>query len=93
MLPDIPHDRAIVDRIVNGVAILQVGPEATTIEMPAEQLPDNTRDGDTVHIARNEQTGAYTIGPIDQQLTEQRRASAEERLARLRKSRRRGSFG
>ena len=93
MLPDIPHDRAIIDRIADGVAVLQVGPEATTIDIPAEQLPANARDGDAVHITHDDQTGDYTIGPIDDQLTEQRRSSIDERLARLRKNRRRGSFG
>ena len=93
MLPDIPHDRAIIDRIADDVAVLQVGPETTTIDIPAEQLPANARDGDAVHITHDDQTGAYTIGPIDHQLTEQRRNSIGERLARLRKNRRRGSFG
>lgn len=93
MPPDVPNERAIVDRIVDGVAVLQIGPAATTIEVPAQQLPENARDGDAVHLTRDEATGTYAIGPIDQQLTEQRRAAAEERLARLRTTRRRGSFG
>lgn len=92
MPPDIPHNRAIIDRIVDGVAVLQVGPEATTVEVPAEQLPDNARDGDAVRISTDDHTGDYSIGPIDEQLTEQRRTSAEERLARLRHDRRRGRF-
>jgi hypothetical protein len=91
--PDIPHGRAILDRIVNGVAVLQVGTAATTIEVPAEALPDHAREGDAVAITRDDRTGTYTIGPIDDQLTQQRRTSADERLARLRNNRRPGRFG
>lgn len=84
-------DRAVIDRITEGIAVLLVGPAGDEHECDASQLPEGAGDGDVITVTS--EGDALVIGGIDQQLTDARRADVAERLARLRDERAGGRFG
>jgi hypothetical protein len=87
----IPHDRAVVDRIVDGTtAVLLVGPDEAEAHVPASSLPDGARDGTWLVVEPDE--GTVRVLEIDRELTERRAADLDARLARLREQRRGGRF-
>ena len=87
----IPHDRAVVDRIVDGTtAVLLVGPAEAEAHLPASALPDGARDGTWLVVEPDDCT--VRVLEIDRELTERRAADLGTRLDRLRKKRRSGRF-
>jgi hypothetical protein len=88
---DVPDDRAVVDRIDDGIAVLLVGPAGDQHELDADRLPDGVGDGDVVAVTIDGDD--IVVGEVDRALTDARRAKAEQRLARIRKERSRGRFG
>lgn len=85
-----PDVRAVVDRIVEGHAVLLVGPDEREHHLPAEELPDGAGEGSWLRVAGS---GAdlRVVGP-DPQGEAGRRADNAERVARLRRTRRGGRF-
>ena len=87
----IPHDRAVVDRIVDGsIAVLLVGPDETEAHVPASSLPDTARDGTWLVVEPDD--CSVRVLAIDRELTERRAADLDTRLERLRSQRRGGRF-
>ena len=87
----IPHDRAVVDRIVDDTtAVLLVGPGETEAHLPASSLPDDARDGTWLVVEPDHCT--VRVLEIDRELTERRTAHLDARLDRLREQRRGGRF-
>ena len=87
----IPHDRAVVDRIVDGTtAVLLVGAEEAEAHVPASSLPADAREGTWLVVESDGCT--MRAVEIDRELTEQRDADLRERLDRLREQRRGGRF-
>lgn len=82
--------RAVVDRVVEGVAVLLVGDAQEEHRLDAADLPDDvgegawlsvTRDGDRLRILGVDEAGAET-----------KRAALSERMARIRRRRAGGRF-
>ncbi|MFP4235446.1 MAG: DUF3006 domain-containing protein [Nitriliruptoraceae bacterium] len=90
MPADLPGDRAIIDRIEGGVAVLLVGPDGGRHEVATTDLPDGAVDGDVVEVAVT--GGAVTVGAVDRPLTDARRTDAQQRLSRILKERDSGRF-
>lgn len=90
--PDIPPDRAVIDRIVDGVtAVLLVGPDETELLVGVDQLPDDAGEGDWVVI---DPGGACaSVVAVDADLTRRRATDIDARLARIRARRSGGRFG
>jgi hypothetical protein len=89
--PAIPADRAVLDRVVDGVtAVLLVGPEERPLELPASALPEGVVDGTWLRL--DLATDPPTVLGIDAPLTEQRAQDLEGRLRDLRRSRGGGRF-
>lgn len=90
--PGIGHDRAVVDRIVDGrTAVLLVGPDEVELLLAAAALPDGAGEGTWVVLE------AVTDPPelmlrIDDQLTEQRFDDLSARLDAIRRARGGGRF-
>lgn len=82
--------RAVVDRVVEGVAVLLVGPDEQEHHLPAEQLPAGAGEGAWLIVA-GEAPDLRVVGH-DPAGEAARRAQQEERLARLRRTRRGGRF-
>lgn len=92
-MPDsaIPADRAAVDRIVDGKAVLLVGPDARELVVDADALPSGARECTWVIV---DESGAQPrVVGVDQELGEQRRRDLESRMDRLRRERGGGRFG
>lgn len=77
----VPVDAAMLDRIEDGVGVLLVGPSEIEVEVPADLLPPDARDGDWFRF----------LVP-DPELTDARRTSFADRLAAVRRTRRGGRF-
>lgn len=115
MSAELPADRAVVDRIEAGIAVLLIGPAGEQHELDAARLPAGVQAGDvvTVHVDTVDTVDTATddvgtdvdgqapatsragiqVGGVDRELTDARRASAEQRLARIRRERPGGRFG
>lgn len=124
MSAELPADRAVVDRIEAGIAVLLVGPAGEQHELDADRLPTGVQAGDVVTVrvdtvdtttdvdpgtdvdAAADDVGTdvdgqapatdragIQVGGVDRELTDARRASAEQRLARIRRQRPGGRFG
>jgi hypothetical protein len=79
---------AAVDRIVDGVAVLlQAGPVELELHVPADKLPDRTREGSWVIFDHVRGTWA-----LDDALTERRTRELDERLDAIRRQRTGGRF-
>lgn len=87
----IPHDRAVVDRIVDdSTAVLLVGPDETEAHVSAASLPEDARDGTWLVVEPED--GTVRVLDIDRELTERRAADLGSRLDRLHRERRGGRF-
>lgn len=87
----IPHDRAVVDRVVDGAtAVLLIGPEETEAHVDVSTLPDDTRDG-TWLVVDPTASPVQVLG-VDRQLTEDRASEIATRMDRLRQERHGGRF-
>ena len=90
MQAELPGNRAVIDRIISGVGVLLVGPAGDQHELDAALLPDGAGDGDVVAVTIERDT--VVVGEVDRDLTDARRADAEQRLARIRRGRSSGRF-
>lgn len=89
--PQIAEDRAVLDRVVDGVtAILLVGADERPLELPASALPEDVTDGTWLRL--DLATDPPTVLEIDHRLTEQRSQDLDRRLRDLRRSRGGGRF-
>ncbi len=90
--PEIGHDRAVVDRIVDGrTAVLLVGPDEVELLLAVEALPEGVGEGTWVVL----EACADPPDPrlrIDEQLTQQRFDDLAVRMDTLRSRRRGGRF-
>ena len=64
---------ATIDRFEGEIAVLLVEPKQTPVNVPREELPEEARQGDVLHLE----------GSVDREETERRRAEVEERIERL----------
>ena len=81
-LSEVPRDSVVIDRFVEDVAVLHVGPEAFEVVVPRHLLPDGAKEGDwlTWHF---EPDGARTVA---------RREALARRVARIRRDQSGGRF-
>lgn len=86
--PDV--HRAVVDRVVDGVAVLLVEPDEREHHLPADGLPDGAGEGAWLLVAGSG-PDLHVVGR-DVEGEEARRADAEGRIARLRRTRGSGRF-
>ena len=90
MSPDRPAgsaQRAVVDRVTEGVAVLLVGADEQEHTIDAQQLPPKAGEGAVLEVAVRD--GAVTVLAVDEEATRQRRADLRSRMARLRSRSRR----
>lgn len=88
MTDDVRH--AVVDRIVEDLAVLLVGPDEREHHLPADQLPPGAGEGAWL-LVTGEGTSLRVVGH-DAAGEADRRARSEERRARLRRTRGGGRF-
>jgi hypothetical protein len=81
---------AVVDRIVDGVAVLLVDREEEH-HIPADRLPDEVGAGSILLISVGSD-GEVTIHGVDVKAEQQRRQAMDDRLERLRTDRHGGRF-
>lgn len=87
---DVAADRAVVDRIVDGVtAVLLVGPDETEMRVDVADLPDGTAEG-TWLIVGGDPVG---VQGVDAEMSADRQVELGQRIQRLRDQRRGGRFG
>ena len=79
---EMPPDRAVIDRITDGVALLLSGPDGAPRHVDADVLPSDATEGSVVKI-----DSSLNVIKVDHQLTEQRASAATSRLARIRAER------
>lgn len=90
-MSDEPADRrAVVDRIVDGVAVLLVGPDEHEHELPAADLPAGAGEGAWL-LVTGAGAGLRVVG-VDEPGETEHRARTEQRMARLRRDRGGGRF-
>lgn len=88
MSTDIPQDRAVLDRIVDGrIAVLLIGSAGDPLHLPAAHLPAGVQEGDWLVLDL-----AALVTGVDRELTERRRGDLETRMQRLRTERSGGRF-
>jgi hypothetical protein len=78
---------AVIDRIVDGQAVLLVGEEETELTVPAADLPADVGEGDWVVVDPGPPPAVRgrAPAPVDE-------AELDDRMARLRQDRRGGRF-
>ena len=86
--PDV--NRAVVDRVVDGVAVLLVEPDEHEHHLPADSLPEGAGEGAWL-LVTGSGPDLHVVGR-DVEGEEARRADAETRIARLRRTRGAGRF-
>jgi hypothetical protein len=85
------QQRAVVDRVVDGLAVLLVEPDGHEQHVPLAQLPAGVGEG-TVVLVEHRDGGLHVVA-ADEEETARRQADARQRLAALRARRGRGRFG
>jgi len=89
---EVPADRAVIDRIVDGaIAVLLVGPDEVELHVPARDLPEGAGEGSWVVLDR--EVTRPRLVTIDHELTADRTEDLESRLQRIRRDRSGGRFG
>ena len=73
---------AVVDRVVQGKAVLLVGDDETEYHLASERLPAGAGEGSRLRVRVD--GGAITEATLDVQETEVARTRIEEKLKRLR---------
>lgn len=87
----IAADRAVVDRIVDGVtAVLLVGPDEIELHVPVGELPPGAAEG--VWLLVDHDSDPPTAVAVDRELTDRRAGDLGGRLDRIRKERSGGRF-
>jgi hypothetical protein len=79
---------AVVDRIVDGQAVLLVGEEETELVVPAGALPDGVGEGDWVLVRPGAEPVVTGRAPAEVDPSD-----LKDRMSRLRQDRRGGRFG
>jgi hypothetical protein len=80
----VPDDAAVVDRIVDGLhAVLLIGEAEVEVHVDVALLPEGTAEGDWLRVGFS----------ADPERTAARRAAMDERMDRIRRTRRGGRFG
>ena len=93
MSPDRDSDgtqRAVIDRITDGWAVLLVGDQEQERRVRASDLPDGVEEGSIVQVRVSGLT--VEVVDIDAGATDEKRAEMKDRLSRLKKSRSTGRF-
>lgn len=88
-IPDGAH-AAVVDRVVEGEAVLLVGDDETEVHVPADGLPDGTGEG--AWLAITVEGGAVLSMTLDSDRTDAAGDRIAQKLDRLRRDRRGGRF-
>jgi hypothetical protein len=90
-LDPIPHDRAVVDRIVdNRHATLLRGPDEVELIVAAASLPADATEG--TWLVLNRVDTEWRVIDTDHQMTSERRRDLEGRLDQIRANRRGDRF-
>ena len=89
---DIGPDRAVVDRIVGGQAVLLVGPEEHEAHVPATELPEAAGEGVWLVGDRADGEEPVRVRGLAPDLQARRETDLAARLRRLGRERRRGRF-
>ena len=89
--PPIPHNRAVIDRIVDGTtAVLLVGPDETELLLPADELPETATEG--VWVTLDPDSDPPAVLAVDTELTEQRTKKIDDQMQRIRRRQAGGRF-
>jgi hypothetical protein len=80
---EVPESSVVIDRFVEGSAVLHVGPAAFEIIVPRAMLPSGVKEGDWLTL-RFERDDARTVA---------RREALMRRVERIRRERSGGRFG
>lgn len=75
-------ERAVVDRIVAGIAVVLVGESETEYQVPVSTLPDGARAGSWLRVVVGDM--GITAMSIDAEETANVQSRIEEKLNRLR---------
>lgn len=81
-------ERAVVDRIVDGQAVLLVGERETEHHVEAASLPEGVGEGGWLILS----AASWTIVGVDETGAEEKREELSGRMAQLRRQRSRGRF-
>ena len=93
MSPDERSDdtqRAVIDRITDGWAVLLVGDQEQERRVRESELPDGAEEGSLVQVRVSGLT--VDVVGVDATATDEKRAGMTDRLSRLKKSRSTGRF-
>ena len=93
MSPDQRSDdtqRAVIDRITDGWAVLLVGDREQELRVRETELPDGAEEGSIVQVRVSGLK--VEVVEVDDGATDEKRAEMKDRLSRLRKSRSTGRF-
>jgi hypothetical protein len=82
--------RAVIDRITDGWAVLLVGDHEQERRVRVDALPDGAEEGSIVQV-RGSGLKLEVVG-VDGGATDEKRSEMKERLSRLKKSRSTGRF-
>ena len=89
--PPIPHNRAVIDQIVDGTtAVLLVGPDESELLLPADELPETAREG--VWVIIDLDSDPVAVLAVDTELTEQRAKRIADQMERIRQHQAGGRF-
>ena len=89
--PPIPHNRAVIDRIVDGTtAVLLVGPDETELLLPADELPETATEG--VWVTLDLDSDPTAVLTVDTELTEHRTTQVDDQMQRIRQRQAGGRF-
>ena len=93
VFPDRESDntqRAVIDRITDGWAVLLVGDREQERRVPEAELPEGAEEGSIVQV-RVSGLKVEVVG-VDDGATDEKRAEMKDRLSRLKESRSTGRF-
>jgi len=82
--------RAVIDRITDGWAVLLVGDREQELRVRETELPDGAEEGSIVQVRVSGLK--VEVVEVDDGATDEKRAEMKDRLSRLRKSRSTGRF-
>ena len=80
------HEKAVIDRLESGRAVILVGEEERVVTIPRNLVPEGWKEGDWLSVELD--GNRITSAAIDREATDQARERIAEKLARLRARRR-----
>lgn len=83
--------RAVIDRMTDGWAVLLVGDREQERRVRVDDLPDGAQEGSIVRVRMSGL--AVEVLEADDAATDAKRSEMKDRLGRLKKSRSTGRFG